>query len=64
MKKINCLLLLLLIACCQVYAGNRTEEQMKEIAGFNAAAADVNGDGMVDIADAVAVLNSIMNGSE
>ena len=32
MKKINCLLLLLLIACCQVYAGNRTEEQMKEIA--------------------------------
>lgn len=33
-------------------------------AGFNAAAADVNGDGMVDIADAVAVLNSIMNGSE
>ena len=32
MKRIYSLLLLLLVAFCQVYAGNRSEEQMKEIA--------------------------------
>ena len=30
-------------------------------AGFNAAAADVNGDGMVDITDAETIVNIIIN---